>query len=295
MRSMPVPQGPRRAAPPRKKAALKPTSPVETGGAQPTLEDATISDSSGTISDSQGTTMGQQGEEWSILVVRWLPLTLAAPTAPNIVTATAATVAVQRHRNLSPNSSDSYGYGQYHRSGSRHNLLPCPPKVVLLSTPFRPLLTQLPSTHYNSWGIGSSILMPQPQPVTYSNMRPRKDHNAGIFHSLSRRDQRFAVPSLSAMARILVQPFMAPMVHMSEPQLAQPPIVGTATPVYVPPVVPQTPQMHMPTPEPAPIGTPMMPTGPNIPMPNPAAAGSMPFVSPGSLTTPRTPVPHQPR
>jgi myosin tail region-interacting protein MTI1 len=49
---MPVPQGPRRAAPPRKKPASKPTPPIETGVAQPTLEDRTISDSPGAISDS---------------------------------------------------------------------------------------------------------------------------------------------------------------------------------------------------------------------------------------------------
>jgi myosin tail region-interacting protein MTI1 len=49
---MPVPQGPRRAAPPRKKAASKPTSLIETGVAQLTLEDTTISDSPGAIPDS---------------------------------------------------------------------------------------------------------------------------------------------------------------------------------------------------------------------------------------------------
>jgi myosin tail region-interacting protein MTI1 len=51
---MPVPQGPRRAAPPRKKAVSKPTPPAETGAAAtPPLEkDTPLYDSPDVISDS---------------------------------------------------------------------------------------------------------------------------------------------------------------------------------------------------------------------------------------------------
>lgn len=200
----------------------------------------------------------------------------------------------------SPSSYDSYDQPRDrrdYRSGSRQNPLPRPPKDVLSSTPFRPLLTQLPSAHYNSWGLGGSASMPQPQPqpqpqpTTYGNIRPRKERG-GLFNSLRRRDQRFAVPSLSAAARVLAQPFVGQTMGMPEAHPAPPPAATSATPGPMSAVIPQTPQMQMPTPEPAPAtaqAPPVIPPGTNMPMPNPAMAGSTPYVVPGGLATPRTP------
>ncbi|KAI0245874.1 hypothetical protein BJV78DRAFT_231264 [Lactifluus subvellereus] len=199
----------------------------------------------------------------------------------------------------SPSSSyDSYDYprrDRHHRSGSRHNPLPRPPKDVLSSTPFRPILTQLPSAHYNSWGLGGSVSMPmsmpqpqpQPQPTTYGNIRPRKERG-GVFNSLRRRDQRFGVPSLSAAARVLAQPFIRQTMPMPQAHPAPPPVAVSMTPAPVTTVIPPTPQMHMPTPETT-QGPPVIPPGTTMPMPNPAPAGSTPFVTPGGLATPRTP------
>jgi hypothetical protein len=95
-------------------------------------------------------------------------------------------------------SPGSYDSADYH---GHHNPLPRPPKDVLSSTPFRSILTQLPSAQYNSWGIGgTSAYVPesqsQPQPTTYSNVRPRRQRRRG------QRDH-FPMPSLPAAANVL--------------------------------------------------------------------------------------------
>ncbi|KAI0250993.1 hypothetical protein BJV78DRAFT_518826 [Lactifluus subvellereus] len=61
-RAMPVPQGPRRAPPPRKKAASKPTPPAETEAATPLLEkDTPIYDNPNVISESQSASVPALG------------------------------------------------------------------------------------------------------------------------------------------------------------------------------------------------------------------------------------------
>jgi hypothetical protein len=124
-------------------------------------------------------------------------------------------------RYSSPGSYDSADYHRHHRSSSGHNPLPRPPKDVLSSTPFRSILTQLPSAQYNSWGIGgTSAYVPesqsQPQPTTYSNVRPRRQRRR------RQRDQ-FPMPSLPAAANVLTRPFVTHGMSMPEPQPAPPP------------------------------------------------------------------------
>lgn len=200
-------------------------------------------------------------------------------------------------RYSSPSSYDSADYSRHHRE---HNPLPRPPKDILASTPFRPLLTQLPSAQYNSWGLrGTSVPasqapQPQSQPTTYGNVRPRRQRR-GLFN-LRPRDQ-FPGSSLSAAANTLARPFMPGRMSMPEPHPAPPaPSGGFETDSHVPPVIPSSPHMRMPSPEPVmptappPHGqTPVIPQGINMtPMRSPAPPGSTPFLGAG-LPTPRTP------
>ncbi|KAH9978297.1 hypothetical protein BJV74DRAFT_142798 [Russula compacta] len=199
-------------------------------------------------------------------------------------------------RYSSPSSYDSPDYSRYHRE---HNPLPRPPKDILASTPFRPLLTQLPSAQYNSWGLrGTSVPVSQaqqPQQTTYGNIRPRKQRR-GLFN-LRPRDQ-FPGSSLSAAANTLARPFMPGRMSMPEAHPAPPPPpAGFATGPPVPPVIPSSPQMRMPSPEPVmssappppPQGPPpVIPPGSMTNMPSPAPPGSTPFIGAG-LPTPRTP------
>jgi hypothetical protein len=211
----------------------------------------------------------------------------------------------------SPSSYDSADYPRrrrHHRSNSGRNPLPRPPKDILASTPFRPLLTQLPSAQYNSWGIGGARFEvpqqqqqqqqqqpPPTQPTTYGNIRPRRQRR-GLFN----RDAgiRFPIPSLAATANAIVRPFgVAPTMAMPEPRV-QRPLGGTArTPAGpVPPVIPQMgspqPPMRMPSPETVQQG-PVIPQGTPMRMPSPAPAGSTPFFGPGGLNTPVIPPPGQ--
>ena len=202
--------------------------------------------------------------------------------------------------------SDEYPrHNRHHRSSSGHNPLPRPPKDILSSTPFRPILTQLPSAQYNSWGLGgTSNPMPQPQPqpqpqsqsqpTTYSNIRPRRERR----RFFNRQRDQYPVASLGVAANSMSQPFMPPGMGMPEPQFApqqqQPPQHGggMSSPAHIPPVIPSNSPMPMPNPEPAPPPPqgPVIPPGTNIPMPMPGQghAGSTPFIG-ASLGTPRTP------
>lgn len=214
----------------------------------------------------------------------------------------------------SPSSYDSADYSRrrrHHRSNSGRNPLPRPPKDILSSTPFRPLLTQLPSAQYNSWGIGGARFdappplqqqqqqqqPPPQQPTTYGNIRPRRQRR-GLFN----RDAgiRFPVPSLGAAANAIVRPFgAAQTMAMPEPHPAQRPPGGTArgSAGSMPPVIPQMgspqPPMRMPSPEMAQQGPPVIPQGTPMRMPSPAAPGSTPFFGPAGLNTPVVPPPGQ--
>jgi hypothetical protein len=192
---------------------------------------------------------------------------------------------------------DSGEYSRHHHYG--HNPLPRPPKDILSSTPFRPILTQLPSAQYNSWGIGGTHNMPQPQPqpqphqpTTYSNIRPRRTRR-GLFNS-RQRDQ-YPVSSLGAAANHMGPTFIPPAMSMPEAQYAPPqqpgppPAAGGMTPVHGPPVIPtNSPMIPMPNPDPAPPppqGGPVIPPG--MMMSSPAPAGSTPYIG-ANLGTPRT-------
>ncbi|KAI9453458.1 hypothetical protein BJY52DRAFT_840197 [Lactarius psammicola] len=200
----------------------------------------------------------------------------------------------RRHRNASQRDS------HHHRSGSGRNPLPRPPKDVLASTPFRPLLSQLPSTHYSTWGGANNAVrpppvpMPQPQPAPPPPPRKERSGGGGIFRR--RRDTRFAVPSLTAAA----QPFIPPGMSMPMPDAQHAPASmptpghATTTPV-LPHVVPSSAQMQMRMPEPdqqqqqqqqPPVIPPGMgPGSPNpMSMPSPAPAGSTPFIGGAGLT-----------
>ena len=200
----------------------------------------------------------------------------------------------------SPYSGSDYDSGEYSRHHHHgHNPLPRPPKDILSSTPFRPILTQLPSAQYNSWGLGGTVNMPQPQPhqpTTYSNIRPRGTRR-GLFNNRRPRDQhQHPAPSLGAAANHMAPPFIAPTMSMPDAQYAQgqppgPPPAGPMTPAHAPPVIPNSPMMQMPNPDPGPPppqGQPVIPPGTVIPMPAPAPAGSTPYIG-ANLGTPRTP------
>ena len=201
----------------------------------------------------------------------------------------------------SPYSSDydsEYSRHRYHNHN--HNPLPRPPKDILSSTPFRPILSQLPSAQYNSWGIGGTVNMPQPQPqppshqpTTYGNIRPRRTRR-GLFN---RRERDRYPASSGAAANHMAPPFIPPSMSMPEPQYAPeqqqgpPPGVGPMTPAHGPPGMPtNSPMMQMPSPDPAPPlqQGPVIPPGTIIPMPTPAPAGSTPYIG-AHLGTPRTP------
>jgi hypothetical protein len=63
LRAMPVPQGPRRAAPPRKKSSQKPTPPVDTEVISSSLEKGTsIHDGSDTLSENQSALVPVPGD-----------------------------------------------------------------------------------------------------------------------------------------------------------------------------------------------------------------------------------------
>ena len=216
----------------------------------------------------------------------------------------------------SPGSYDSGDYHRHHRSNSGHNPLPRPPKDVLASTPFRPILTQLPSAQYNPWGLGGTSNLvpqqqqqpqPQPQPTTYGNVRPRRENRErrGIL-SRGGRGQFPVVPSLAAAANAFVRPFTGQTMSMPEAHPAQPPSGRTSYPPGTPgpPVIPHMhspqPPMRMPSPDQGPPmnqGPPVIPQGPGMGMgmPSPGPAGHTPFVGPvgpGGLGTPRsTPMP----
>ena len=223
-------------------------------------------------------------------------------------------------------SGSSYDSAEYPRHHGR-DTLPRPPKDVLTSTPFRPLLSRLPSAQYNPWGLGGASAsmpqpQPQPQPTTYSNVRPRRERR-GLFNR--RQGDQFPGPSLAAAANAIVQPFnhqemgngmpqpfnqqgmgngmpqqFTPQgigIPMPEPQPAPPQqhpspyAAGPSTPGHIPPVIPSNSpmQMSMPMPNPEPAPPQHGPViPPGIPMPTPAPAGSTPFIGP-NLGTPRTP------
>lgn len=206
----------------------------------------------------------------------------------------------------SPSSYDSAEYRRprgasqrdqrHHRSGSARNPLPRPPKDVLASTPFRPLLSQLPSAHYSAWGTTNNappppqVPMPQPHPAP-PPQPSRKERSGGFFRR--RRDPRYAVPSLTAAAQPFIPPGMGampmPMADAQPPPRFMPtPGHPTTTPV-LPPVIPGSAQMSMRMPEPdqqPPVIPPGMgPGSPNpMPMPSPAPAGSTPFIGGAGLT-----------
>jgi hypothetical protein len=211
----------------------------------------------------------------------------------------------------SPYSGSDYDSAEYERHHHHYgnNPLPRPPKDVLSSTPFRPLLTQLPSAQYNSWGLGGTANgtanMPQPQPqqqpTTYGNIRPRRTRR-GLFNTRPRERERDPYPmsSLGASANHMAPPFIAPTMSMPDAQFAPqqqrgpPPGAGPMTPGHHPPVIPTNSpmpmSMPMPSPDPAPPpqqGQPVIPPGTIIPMPNPAPAGSTPYIG-ANLGTPRT-------
>ena len=193
----------------------------------------------------------------------------------------------------------------HHRSGSTHNPLPRPPKDILASTPFRPLLSQLPSTQYSTWGPASGgpqpppgapvVPMPQPQPAP----PPQQSERRGLFRR--RRDTRFAMPSLNAAAQSFNPPSAMSAMHMPIPDTqAAPPgrTPGPGMTPVLPPVVPGSAQMPMRMPEaehqqqqqqqPPVIPHGMGPGSPNrMSMPSPGPAGSTPFVGGGGgLMTP---------
>lgn len=209
----------------------------------------------------------------------------------------------RRHRGASQRERDPY----HHRSGSARNPLPRPPKDILASTPFRPLLSQLPSTQYSTWGPASggpqpppaTVPMPQPQPAPPPQQQPRRDRGMGIFRR--RRDTRFAMPSLNAAAQSF-NPAMSAM-HMPTPDMQNAPgrTPGPAATPVLPPVVPGSAQMPMRMPEadhhqqqqqqqqqPPVIPHGMGPGSPNMmSMPSPAQPGSTPYVGGGGgLMTP---------
>ena len=225
----------------------------------------------------------------------------------------------------SPSSYDSADYPprnyRRHRSGSQRerdpynqrtrNPLPRPPKDVLASTPFRPLLSQLPSTHYSTWNPPTNgnaqpqhhppvVPMPQPQPA----QPRRKERGIGLFRR--RRDTRFPMPSLNAAAQSFNAPGMSTMqMPMPDAQAAAGRTPGPAMTPVLPPVIPSSAQMmpmRMPEAEhqqqqqqqqqqqhqPPVIPPGMGPGSPNpMTMPSPAPAGSTPFVGGGGgLMTP---------
>ena len=193
----------------------------------------------------------------------------------------------------SDDDDDDAEYSRHHHYG--RNPLPRPPKDILSSTPFRPILTQLPSAQYNSWGIGGTANMPQPQthqPTTYSNIRPRRTRTRtrrGLFNR-EPRDQ-YPAPSLGAAANHMAPPFIAPDMPMPEAQYAeaQPP-AGFMSPGHGPPVIPTNSPMPMTNPDPAPPppqGGPVIPPGMGMGMQSPAPAGSTPYFG-ANLGTPRT-------
>ena len=210
----------------------------------------------------------------------------------------------RRHRSDSQRDRDPY----HHRSGSTHNPLPRGPKDVLASTPFRPLLSQLPSTQYSTWGPASSGAQPPPLPMQMQMPQaqpappqpPRKERGLGLFRR--RRDTRFAMPSLNAAAQSFNTPGM-PGMHMQMPD-AQPALgrtPGPTTTPVLPPVIPSSAQMmpmRMPEADqqqqqqqqqqqPPVIPHGMGPGSPNMmSMPSPAQAGATPFIGGNGLMTP---------
>ncbi|KAF8460861.1 hypothetical protein DFH94DRAFT_700190 [Russula ochroleuca] len=218
----------------------------------------------------------------------------------------------------SPRSGSSYDsaeYPRHRRTNSGRNPLPRPPKDVLTSTPFRPILTQLPSAQYNSWGIGgTSSLMPQPQPqtqpqpTTYSNVRPRRERR-GLFNR--RQGDQFPVPSLSAAVNTLTQPFhqQGMGMGMPEPQPAPPqpqpspyaagphPSPYAAGPHSSPYAAGPHPSPYAAGPHPSPYAAgpstpghipPVIPSNSPMPMPNPEPA---PMNQQGPVIPPGIPMP----
>ena len=196
----------------------------------------------------------------------------------------------------SPYSGSDYDSPEYSRH--HHNPLPRPPKDILSTGPFRPILTQLPSAQYNSWGIGGTANMPQPQsqqPTTYGNVRPRRTRRS--LFSRRQRDQYPASSMGAAAAHHVAPPFMAPTMSMPEAQYVpqqqqQQPAMGSTTPGHVPSVIPTNSPMQMPNPDlgpPPQQGGPVIPPGTIIPMPNPAQPGSTPYIG-ANLGTPRMPM-----
>ncbi|KAF8267407.1 hypothetical protein EI94DRAFT_1730458 [Lactarius quietus] len=214
----------------------------------------------------------------------------------------------RRHRRTSQRdrAHDREPY-QHHRSGSTRNPLPRPPKDVLASTPFRPLLSQLPSANYSSWGPASTGVQPPPPPVSMQMPQahpappqpPRRERGMGLFRR--RRDTRFGMPSLNAAAQSFNTPGMSAM-HMpipdAQPAAGRTPGPGT-TPI-LPPVIPSSAQMmpmRMPEAdqqqqqqEQPPVFPPGMGPGSPAPnrmsMPSTGQAGSTPFIPSGGLMTP---------
>ncbi|KAI9462053.1 hypothetical protein F5148DRAFT_236671 [Russula earlei] len=199
-----------------------------------------------------------------------------------------------------PSSYDSAEYPRRSRHRRSSNPLPRPPKDILASTPFRPLLTQLPSAQYNSWGLGHTNSQPQPQSqpqqTTYSNVRPRR--RRGFFNRQPRATFPVVPSSLADPSSAFARSFMAPMAMpapQNGPPLRQqlpPPAAGPAMAAPAPPVLPQNITVRMPAPEPAPPahqGPPVIPPGTPMfmSMPNPGHPGSTPFIG-ANLGTPRT-------
>ena len=198
----------------------------------------------------------------------------------------------RRHR--SPTQRDPYHY----RSGSGRNPLPRGPKDVLASTPFRPLLSQLPST-YTAWNAANGVAQPPPMqmpqmPQANPAPPPRRERGIGLFRR--RRDTRFAVPPLNGGAQ---QQFAPP--GMSGMHMSMPDAQATTAPGYtpapgmtpiLPPVVPSSAQMQMRMPEPDQEEQPpviphgMGPGDNRMSMPSPGPPGSTPFVGGAGLMTP---------
>jgi hypothetical protein len=120
---------------------------------------------------------------------RFTPLVEATSTSRRPVLVDSISIHGSRTRYLRPlsrtasrgpcascDSADYCHIALIDRSSSGHNPLPRPPKDVLSSTPFRSVLTQLPSAQYNSWGIGGTgAYVPRiavPAPANHVQQRP---------------------------------------------------------------------------------------------------------------------------
>jgi hypothetical protein len=125
-------------------------------------------------------------------------------------------------------SPGSYDSADYH---GHHNPLPRPPKDVLSSTPFRSVLTQLPSAQYNSWGIGGPVPMCPNRSRSPSRPRTATSGPAGsVVGSSATSSPCCHCPA----AANIMRPFVTHGMSMPEPQPAPlPPAAGPSmTPAH---------------------------------------------------------------